>query len=361
MSCKGLDPKQLEKLQRVVAHFMCCEQTPDAGIADLLRSDAEAQKLHQALERVLQPLSKAVSPKTPDGLAEQTLNYLRQRRQAQEMARVSAALAAQKPTVQARVARERQGRLRWVLWNSRNGIAAAASILIMFLITQPGLQHARQLSNQIACAGQLHGIAGAFAQYATDHADYMPYVSNLPGDIWWKVGLEGEVNQSNTRNLFLLVRQDYICPEQLFCPAVPREQINVQMLELSPNDLHELRDFLCHRSVSYSVCWMFGGRPVRMAESKRMVVMTDKNPLFAQIDCHNFPQFGWEVKPEHLQQNSPNHQGRGQNVLERDGSVVFLQTRMLPGTDDDFYMIQNADYYDGNECPASARDEFVAP
>jgi prepilin-type processing-associated H-X9-DG protein len=62
-----------------------------------------------------------------------------------------------------------------------------------------------------------------------------------------------------------------------------------------------------------------------------------------------------------LKRNSPNHGGRGQNVLFCDGSVVFVKGRTVDVSLDDIYTIQNTQTYKGIEVPTSEADAFLAP
>ena len=71
--------------------------------------------------------------------------------------------------------------------------------------------------------------------------------------------------------------------------------------------------------------------------------MSDKNPIFIDFDRDK----GVDLVDNAVlrESNSPNHRGRGQNVLYRDGSVRFIQHRRLGPNRDDIYTIQRTVRY----------------
>jgi hypothetical protein len=320
----------------------------------LLSEDAEARKLQHALSKVLKPLASQRNLPAPDGLAEQTVAYISQHRQAQAMAKASAAIAAGQHDTGA-------DRTKWVAWNLRDAIAIAAAIVIMFMAAKPGLNHARALSNQMACAANLHSAGLAFGNYAANYDDAMPFVACQPDEIWWRVGDTGEVNKSNTRSYYLLVKEDFLPLEGLVCRNV--EEI-CNHIANSPEKRFELEDFVCANSLNYSFMLMFDARPKRLGETESRVVMADSNPIFSVAGCH--PIAGDDqciaVGQDKAYANSPNHDSRGQNILFCDGGVAFSQSRLVSISRDDLYTIQsNPDRYFGRETQQGDNDEFVAP
>ena len=73
---------------------------------------------------------------------------------------------------------------------------------------KPGLNNARAISNHVACAANLQSAKMAFGNYAANHEDAMPFVACQSDESWWLVGDIGEVNISNTRSFYLLVKED---------------------------------------------------------------------------------------------------------------------------------------------------------
>ena len=355
---QGFNQKEQDLLQQLMDYQFGLDMPEQRALTQaLIERDPQAADMLERLSGALKPLESLQAGLSDQvSLADATYARIKAHQQAQSIAAGSAKIATG-----AESAPTDRGRIRFVAWNLRNGLAAAAAILILFLIGQPGMDYMRQRSYDTACASQLRLVSQAFSEYAQAHDGYMPYVPNQPGDVWWSVGETGEENHSNTRNLFLMVKTGYVSPEDLFCPSVPRESTNPKMLELDAQTLAELKDFMCRNSVNYSICWLFEGRPTRFEDCQRKVIMADKNPVFAQVDCHSKPT-KVPAKGESCQKNSPNHKDRGQNVLFSDGQVVFLTTRVLPNTQDDIYMIADAPAaYTGTERPASPNDEFVAP
>jgi len=158
----------------------------------LLSENAEPRKLQQSLSKVLAPLLSQRNLTAPDGLASHTVDYINQHRQAQAMAKAIAAIASERHD-------DAAGRTKWVAWNLRDAIAVAAAILMMSMAAKPGLNHARAISNQVACAANLQSAGMAFGNYAANYDDAMPFVACQPDEFWWLVGNTGEVYCSRLR------------------------------------------------------------------------------------------------------------------------------------------------------------------
>jgi prepilin-type processing-associated H-X9-DG protein len=92
----------------------------------------------------------------------------------------------------------------------------------------------------------------------------------------------------------------------------------------------------------------------------RQVIIADVSPIFANVSSSE-KALNINICEALLKQNSPNHGGRGQNVLFCDGSVVFVKGRTVDVSLDDIYTIQNTQTYRGVELPASEADAFLAP
>ena len=92
----------------------------------------------------------------------------------------------------------------------------------------------------------------------------------------------------------------------------------------------------------------------------RQVIIADMSPIFANVSSSE-KELIVNISDALLKQNSPNHGGRGQNVLFCDGSVVFVKGRTVDVSLDDIYTIQNTKTYQGVELPASEADAFLAP
>ncbi|MBN1436033.1 MAG: hypothetical protein JW936_03065 [Sedimentisphaerales bacterium] len=325
------------------------------GIADdSLRAEAEklltgdeGRSLDEALQRTLKPLGAWQDVEAPSGLADKTLDFIAQHEQAQRMAKASAAIAQR--------GRDRESRGRWILGSMRDVIAVAASIMIVFLVSQTPLHYARQRSQEIACANQLGSLGGSYASYASDYDGYLPYMARSSNEPWY-VGQAG----SNTRNMFLLIRNGYARPKDFLCPGVPFRTQMVISVDRNTNQA-TIVDFRCSTEVGYSSRLMTDGSDAQVAYLGNAALMADRNPLFADFEGRGARELDLEHNSRLLGVNSPNHAGRGQNVLRNDRSVQFEQERYAGQRLDDIYTIESVTQYSGTEVPASQADTFIAP
>ncbi len=92
----------------------------------------------------------------------------------------------------------------------------------------------------------------------------------------------------------------------------------------------------------------------------RQVIIGDMSPIFANVSAAE-KELNVNLSDALMKKNSPNHGGRGQNVLFCDGSVVFVKGRTVDVSLDDIYTIQGRQTYQGVEVPTSEADIFLAP
>ncbi|MHC4207688.1 MAG: hypothetical protein ACYSTT_23785 [Planctomycetota bacterium] len=203
------------------------------------------------------------------------------------------------------------------------------------------------------CQRQQSGIFQGLDNYISDHDGQHPIVATSAGDFWWKVGDQGDKNHSNTRRIYLLVKEGYVKPAHFVCPACE----SGENIKLNPFQARKLKDFPNRRYVTYS----FQINCRRTSNGKllcRKVVMADWNPLFEKLPDHS-KQLNLRLNKKLLSLNSNNHKRRGQNVLFGDGRVEFLKTRFI-GIDD-IFTLRDTDVYQGCELPSCETDFFLAP
>jgi hypothetical protein len=86
--------------------------------------------------------------------------------------------------------------------------------------------------------------------------------------------------------------------------------------------------------------------------SRNSLLLADRNPLFENIcSCCNQSDRTIRIDPQLLAQMSNNHRGRGQNILRRDGSALFMIDRQIAG--DDIYTLKGILLYRGSEIPCT--------
>ena len=190
-----------------------------------------------------------------------------------------------------------------------------------------------------------------------DHDGSQPSIATTAGTPWWKVGYQGTENQSNTRRVYLLVRENYVEDPGIFiCPGNKAGG----NLKIEPSKIRDYKDFPDRCYVTYS--FQISCRTTKSGKLLcRKVIMADSNPLFEKLP--NFDStFRVRLDKQLLTANSSNHNNlRGQNVLFGDGGVEFLKTRHIGIAQDDIFTLQDTDIYHGVEVPSCETDFFLAP
>lgn len=214
--------------------------------------------------------------------------------------------------------------------------AVAAGIFVAGLVTLlPAMQGSRSAANLASCANNLRQIGLGMLRYATTHEMFpqappdsaVPYAGSLV---------------SMLRESQLL---DSMAPFD--CPADGSNSLPSQVpctAELSQMVARGPRNAPCLDRSDYAANMGFFG-PDRQWRPLP-VVFTSYTPLMA-----DHPPFRPDGRA--LDGNSPNHGGRGQNVLRADGSVGFSRNRRIGGDQD---MFRNRL---GHTAPGLSADDFV--
>lgn len=244
------------------------------------------------------------------------------------------------------------------LWRNIFGrLATAAVFIIVGSAAIAGFRiastYAHQKYWQQRCGSQLAGMFQSLSNYKADNDGRMPALAAEPGSPWWKVGYQGPENVSNTRRMWILVKQNYAKPTDFLCPA---RKADCRDFSCNPKDYNDFPD---RKLVTYSFRINCPQSPAR--ELGRQVIVADLNPVFENLPSPSQGGLIVKISDELLGRNSTNHAGRGQNVLFCDGSVKFLKTRKMGASLDDIFTLQNTLAYQGTELPASEADAFLAP
>lgn len=319
-----------------------------AEIETLISSNEQAADIHTKLKATLEPLNSIEPESCPDFLAERTVW------------RIKSTANSSQDQLQKLLANEQQRgfipRSRFSTGFGRK-LATAATLMIVgsLLVTtfRAMTGYARHHSLLQQCQMQQSSIFQGLRNYILDHDGQHPAVANSTGDFWWKVGYQGNENHSNTRRVYLLVKEGYAEPVNFVCPACEcGENLEQKSVKLS-----ELKDFPGRNFITYS--FQILCQKTKNGELFcRNVIMADWNPLFEQLPDYS-KQLNVRLNKQLLSLNSINHKRRGQNVLFGDGRVEFLKTRLI-GTDD-IFTLQDTDVYQGYEAPSCGTDFFLAP
>lgn len=236
-------------------------------------------------------------------------------------------------------------------------VSLAALFVIGTTLISPLVSTIRGVQTQVACFSNLGNLASAFDSYANTHRGSLPMTGNGFDGSWIRVGTP---NQSNSANLFVLVRGRYAHLETLACPGN-------EHAALDPG-LTDARDWRTIDEVSYSYRLLPGSASRRWSLDGSSVVTADRSPVTAAV-AH-----GHTISPE---ANSPNHRGQGQHVLALNGSVRWLESPVLAvagSSGDNMWLPRQVERRvraervrrgiisgDTSELPRSADDVFLGP
>jgi len=323
------------------------EQTAEAKT--LISSSKQAAVIHTKLKATLEPLNSLEPESCPDSLVERTVLRLNSLANSSQD-RLQELLASEQN-------REVTTKSRLPL-NFARKLATAAVLMIagslLFTTFRAVSGYARHHSLRQQCQMQQSSIFRGLHNYISDHDGQPPAIATSAGDPWWKVGDQGNENHSNTRRVYLLVKEGYVKPTEFVCPACKYGET----IQMTPSQLSKFKDFPSKRYVTYS--FQISCRQARNGTLLcRNVMMADWNPLFEELPDDFSKPFSLRLNKKLLTLNSINHNRRGQNVLFGDGRVEFLKKRFI-GTDD-IFTLQDTDVYQGCEAPSCETDFFLAP
>lgn len=331
---------------------------------DRLRRDVHTAELHPHDEDALEALiSAGFEPsRCPAGLrprAEQHVEMLstldvsiehhdRESRIAETLSFVQSKI----DTSQSRMAINETRRVR-SQWRLSDLVSVAAMLLVATAILTPMVGAMRGMSQSASCQAGMLGAMRGFSGYAGDYKDALPMASASPaGAKWWNIG---KPQESNSANLYTLIRTHHAQTSDLACPG------NASACRsASPS----AADWTCSSEISYSYQNLFARERPRWMDDTSIVVLADRSPVAVRA-----MQGQW-FNPI---ANSDNHHGRGQNALFTDGSVRWLRTPVLASGDNIWLSRElelliarmkdpnQAGPLQGTESPAGKTDVFLSP
>lgn len=171
-------------------------------------------------------------------------------------------------------------------------VAVACVAIMLLAIGMPLSTWLRGRSIDARCSANMRTIAGALDTYTKDHGA-LPFAASLGADFASLLDWRGYQNSSH---LSPLHEHQYCDPGCLCCAGAPEGA-----------------------GYAFQV-------PSRMADwrwrgGERVPVLSDRNPII------DFERRGLRVAS--LVGNSPDHDGRGENMLFTDGSIEFVTTPVL--------------------------------
>ena len=196
----------------------------------------------------------------------------------------------------------------------------AAIILIGLSVMWPIVGEVRSRSIEAGCVANLTSLGTAFASYSSDYSGRVPVVAAG----WTGSGDAG----AQWLDPLPLVQMGYCDRGHINCPGHPSAS-----------------------QPSYSRQLMLRGDAVRWQTGGARPVMGDRNPV---IDARLSPSAEY-IDPK---MNSINHGKRGQNVLNMDGSVSWLEVPVV-GSDDNIWLIRGQNDYRPGLVPSEESDIYL--
>jgi hypothetical protein len=215
-------------------YFRCGDEISINEGRDLIAANPEAAMLYDNLESTLKELDAVKYEPCPDNLVEVTIARLKQAASKASQGPLSenATLVAISDLIRAEQNKPNlpftqgaaQSKTRISRFRFAEIAAIAAVILAVSGIGFPVFSNLRQSSWKTACLANFGQLGQAITRYAGDHDGQLPSVPMVAGSPWYKIGEQGSENQSNTRHLWVLIKQGYSTPEDFVCPGCRQSQ-----------------------------------------------------------------------------------------------------------------------------------------
>ena len=369
-----MDKLTQEQQQLILDFYFRCGDPRDIEAGrDLIAAIPQAAKLYAGLEDTLTDLDHIKYESCPDNLVDLTIARLKLvatsskasnsrlhqlLEQEQAASSLSATEFSHQPSTPSNPPRNNS-----FLRPLFEVFAAAASIALVAGILFPSFGLARAKYRQVACQKNMGAVGGGFASFVKDNdrnSDGFSQVIVKAGSPWWRIGDQSLQSKSSTRLSFMTIKGGYVDGRAFVCKGNREAQIFDHQAE----DITQLYDFPSHKNVSYSFS-LFCDKNTDAFQCAQKIIASDLNPVFQKIRCEKTISKGMDefVKlqlNEQLKQSmSPNHRGRGQNLLYGDGSVKFVRSRMVNG--DDIFTVAGVDEYIGREVNTASGDNFLVP
>jgi prepilin-type N-terminal cleavage/methylation domain-containing protein/prepilin-type processing-associated H-X9-DG protein len=209
-------------------------------------------------------------------------------------------------------------------------VLAIIAILMAFLL--PALEKSREKANQVRCASNLNQIGLAISMYANDnHGNYprtrydpaAPLCVDTNASANDPFQASGPQPNDTTAPMFLLMRTNKLPPAMYADPYN-----DVVQYEAEPADVMTHSNFTDYqKNCAYSYLNAYPDPAAVTSGYKVTSKINGSFPIAADLN----PGTG-------ANQNSKNHEGRGQNVLYADGHAQWEQTSRCGINQDDIYI-----------------------
>ncbi|MHC4562318.1 MAG: hypothetical protein ACYS8X_06035 [Planctomycetota bacterium] len=336
MNSEGNDKKLRDEMLLIDFLLGNCTSQEASEIVCRLDGEPEFRRLHDDLEHTFAALGKLPEPAAPDDLTART------------MATINASRRRS-----ARLARDSRGRAAASMFSLREVAAVAAAVVLMAVVVVSSMGRAEQSKLRRHCASNTAHIGMALSEYHLGNDGRLPDID--AAECRWMTNADGSA-VSTSSGLFKLVRQRYVPVGVFVCPA-----------EGNPGrfDVHAgMVDFPSADHINFSYQNTLGGKKLSVrnprlagAVADQMAILADQSPVFA----------GMRFNRDRIATSSDNHaarpggKGPGQNVLYLSGHVQWRRTPEAGVDNNDIFLINDVDNYEGDEVPTDDTDTFLLP
>ncbi len=288
-----------------------------------------------SLTRLLKPLDRDDAPEPPANLVENILSRVADTQKTLPLRPLS-------PAVEEGVTRGGP------FFSMRDLLSLAAVIAIFVGIFVPGYRTARSNSQNAICANNLREVGAGLAGYNEQFGFPVPATGSVfsQGASWAPTDQPGTPHYRNSQNTFKLVRFNLVPSRAFNCPGRETDK----PMSLADDQQHD--DFPDPLNNSYS-SQLLTPQISRESFVPHAPTFSDLTPLLN--DQRRLKTDG------PIPQNSTSHRGIGQNVLTRDGHVIFSKTPFVGIDNDDIYRVIGVQKYTGTERPQLRSDAFLVP
>ena len=268
---------------------------------DLIATNPEAADFYNKVESSTGPLNEWTVGPCPDDLVAKTISRVN------EVAHESQANLQQLLAVEE--AKSDTPKIRYIGFAKRLAMAAVFMVVgsIAIMAFNSASNYARFKSQQTICQAQFANIGGAVSNYMSDHDGRLPSVASAAGSPWWKLGNKGANNESNTRNIWLLVKGNYVNADDFVCPGSShgkgREKLTAETISY-------LNDFPDRQFIQYSF-QLICDKSRKINNAGSCVIAADLNPLFEQLPSDYNSSLKLRLTEKLMTVNSLNHNLKG--------------------------------------------------
>jgi hypothetical protein len=299
------------------------EPTDERVVEEFLESHPDARRELAQLRRRLSPLDAWTVDEVPENLFFNTLRTVASQKriepapllETRAKPRSSAVLPLLEPWHPSETASLTGSR-----WRRADVWTAAAMLLVILLAVPPVLRFVRERANEIECRDNMRRTYPAFLEFADRNRGYLP-------------ALEMHGNLSHAGVYATILREANLWGGDMRLDCGQGSQIMPVSLAEVKN--HDPNDHAWWTKFGGGYGYHLGyieknGQQVRLVAVRR--ADGDGIPILADRPPRMGESANWATA------NSPNHGGRGQNVMFNGGHVLFLTARhAVLGEDKDIY------------------------